>query len=586
MILPSNGTLPPGGDYPTYLGNEERTSATSSDELLNLSTAPEIHLLWNYSAGAAIQSQPVEQNGTVYFGAVDGYEYAVQATTGRFLWKTFLGQDKNDSNCHVHGVTSTATVSGENLYVDGGYPYLYALNLSTGNIEWRGLIGGSDSLGYYDWSSPLIYNQSAYVGISSNCDLPLVPAGLAKFSLITHLKTAFFNSSVPDDNGSSIWGSPSVNPATNTVFVATGNEFGSTPSKFSESVISLNATTLAVEHSWQVPVSAVGGDSDFGVTPTLFTPAGGYPMVAAANKNGLLYSFYQSDLTLAWQQRVCCLAAEDDHFSTAWGGGTLYAVGADSSVGGESYNSSVHAFDPLTNTTIWRDGFQESSYGGYAAPLWVNGVLIVPDGNVLLFLDAGTGGVVHQVNVGGETQAAAAVARGELFVGSTDGCLLSFDVQLNSTATESPINGTAPLAVTFDVSGSGGLPAYAYQWNFGDGTNSSTTQTAVHVFRAAGTYTVRVDVTDQAGNVSSRVLQVTVFAAPSHPASSALSPLELLLVLGGTLVLVALVIVIVIRRRSSRSPPESQARDSKEDPVGRTSEPKGPGSPPEDPPPA
>ena len=175
--------LAPGFDFPTYLGDVERTSSASSEQLINLSTASSLHLLWNYtSAGREIQSQPVEQNGIVYFGSLSGYEYAVYGTNGTFLWKTFLGQDQNDTACGgPTGVTSTATVVGNVLYVDGGFPYLYALNSSSGAVEWRVLIGGSDSLGFYDWSSPLIYDDYAYIGIASDCDQPLVPAGLAQY---------------------------------------------------------------------------------------------------------------------------------------------------------------------------------------------------------------------------------------------------------------------------------------------------------------------------------------------------------------------------------------------------------------------
>lgn len=559
LALSSSMTLPPGGDFPTYLGNGARTSASSSELMVNPTTAPLLHLLWNYTAGGAVQSQPVEQNGVVYFGAQDGYEYAVRATTGALLWRTFLGQDGNDTACkYVLGVTSTATVSGPNLYVDGGFPYLYALNSSTGAIEWRALIGGSDSLGFYDWSSPLIYGHSAYVGIASDCDHPLVPAGVAEFSLTTHAMTHYFNSSAPEMNGSSIWGSPSVNAATNTIFVTTGNPHGATPSEFSESIIALNATTLAVESRWQVPAAAGLGDSDFGVSPTLFTPASGFPMVTAPNKNGFLYALYQSNLTLAWQQRICCANAQDDHFSTAWGGGYVYAVGANTTLGRSSYNSSVRAFNPSTGAEIWMDGFTESSYGGYAAPTWVNGTLIVPDGGALLVLDAHSGKLVDQINVGGETQAAASIARGEVFVGSTDGSVLAFDVALNSSASQSIGLGPTPLSVAFNVTGTGGLPPYRYSWTFGDGTNS-TLQAPVHVYASLGIHPVEIVVTDQAGNISTHHLQVIVNLASAGPEPFPSITIEDVAIVGAILAAIAVVLVIAIRHRRTRPPDQATA---------------------------
>jgi outer membrane protein assembly factor BamB len=543
--------LPPGGDFPTYLGSIERTSSSQGTQPENVTNAPDIHLLWNTTVGGEIVSQPVESNGVVYFGDNNGNEYAVNAINGSVYWDRPLGQDANDSGCapSVLGVTSTATIAGSTLYVDGGNPYFYALNDSTGAIEWRSLIGGSDNLGFYDWSSPLIYNGNAYVGISSDCDHPLVPAGLVEFSLTNGSILSYFNSSGPDINGSSIWGSPSVNPLTNTIYVTTGNGYSPNPQNYSESIVALNASTLNVTAHWQVPASAGPGDSDFGVTPTLFTTDTGISMVTAANKNGFLYGFYQSNLTLAWQARVCCQMDEDDHFSTAWGGGYVFAVGAETSIGGLTFNSSVHAFDPNNGTEVWKQGFPETSYPGYAAPLYVNGVLIVADGNSLLFLNAHTGHLLNQIAVGGPTQAAASVARGEVFVGSRDGSLLAYDVQLESAAAPSISTGTVPFVVSFMVNAAGGLPPYRYAWTFGD-NGSSALQAPAHEYLTVGTFTVEVRVTDQAGNTTADFVSVSVSAATPPPKPSEI--LEILAIVVGIAVVAGAYLAIL---RLHRRPP-------------------------------
>ncbi|MGA3021816.1 MAG: PQQ-binding-like beta-propeller repeat protein [Thermoplasmata archaeon] len=507
--------LAPGGDFSTYLGNEERTSSSSSEHLINLTTAPSLHVLWAYNVkNNQVESQPVEQNGIVYFGANDGYEYALYATNGTLLWKSFLGQDTNDTPCGFpQGVTSTATVVGANLYVDGGYPYFYALNSSTGAIVWRAPIGnGTSALGNYDWSSPLIYDNNAYVGIASQCDFPLVQAGVDEFSLTTHALVGYFDSSVPAQNGSSIWGSPSVNPTTNTIFVATGNAYEATSTTYSESILALNATTLAVQAAWQVPAAQRVVDSDFGVTPTLFTPAGGFPMVSVANKNGYLYAFYQSNLTLAWEHLICCQdSSQDEHISTAWGGGYVYVVSPITTIGGVTYNSSVRAFNPLTGAIVWQEGFSQTSYDGYAAPLWVNQLLIVPDQGTLFVLNATTGAILYQDTVPGHFVAAASISRGEIFAGTSHDKVVAFDLQLNSSASQSSPSGAAPLLDSFSVVGSGGLPSYSYSWTFGDG-GTSALQEPSHAFANVGTYNVTVAVKDLAGNVSTSTLTVEVEA--------------------------------------------------------------------------
>ena len=73
-------------------------------------------------------------------------------------------------------------------------------------------------------------------------------------------------------------------------------------------------------------------------------------------------------------------------------------------------------------------------------------------------------------------------------------------------------SGEAPLVVGFNASGSsdsdGSITGYA--WNFGDGSNGNG-RTASHTYTKAGTYIVKLTVTDNDGNISSttKTIQVT-----------------------------------------------------------------------------
>ncbi len=519
VILPAHTVvLSPGSDYTTYLGNLQRTSDITGEAQLNVSSAPSLHLLWSYDARQSVQSQPVEQNGTIYFGDKSGYEYALYAINGTLRWRTFLGQAKSDVGCaNILGVTSTATIDGNTLYVDGGFPKFYALNLTTGAILWDAPIGsGGSAEGFYDWSSPLIYGGYAYVGIASDCDHPLVKAGLDQYSLTTDSLVNYFDSSVPKANGSSIWGSPAINPATNTVFVGTGPAYGNVSqiTTYSESIVALNATSLAVERSWQVPLSQATPDGDFGVTPTLYTPTGGYPMLSAANKNGILYAFYQSNLTVAWEQRVCCgPLGENEHISTAYADNSVFSVSSITSIAGVTYNSSVRAFNASTGALEWQDGFPQFANYGYAAPQYVNGLLLVGDEGSLYGINATNGQVVYQSVLGSEIQAAPSVARGEVYVGDYNGFVYAFDLELKASAGASQLVCTVPCAESFTGSATGGLPAYSYHWVFGDG-RTSLLQDPTHIFQSAGTYNVTLNVTDLAHNVTST--NVTVVAETGY----------------------------------------------------------------------
>ena len=78
--------------------------------------------------------------------------------------------------------------------------------------------------------------------------------------------------------------------------------------------------------------------------------------------------------------------------------------------------------------------------------------------------------------------------------------------------TVSPTSGTAAVARNFDGSAStvgAGATISSYSWNFGDGT-SAEGAAAAKTFAAAGTYVVRLTITDSLGRTATTTLNVTV----------------------------------------------------------------------------
>jgi PKD repeat protein len=84
-----------------------------------------------------------------------------------------------------------------------------------------------------------------------------------------------------------------------------------------------------------------------------------------------------------------------------------------------------------------------------------------------------------------------------------------------------PSSGTAPLAVTFDGSGSTDIEGFltSWAWAFGDGT-FGTGVTATHVYSTPGTYTATLTVTDT-GNKSDTATASIVVNAPALPSAPA-----------------------------------------------------------------
>ena len=88
-----------------------------------------------------------------------------------------------------------------------------------------------------------------------------------------------------------------------------------------------------------------------------------------------------------------------------------------------------------------------------------------------------------------------------------------------------PTTGAEGVAVTFDGSGSSDADGTIanYAWDFGDNTGGATGAQASHAF-AAGTYTVTLTVTDNAGATDSASMQIVISATNVAPTANISGP--------------------------------------------------------------
>jgi PKD repeat protein len=92
--------------------------------------------------------------------------------------------------------------------------------------------------------------------------------------------------------------------------------------------------------------------------------------------------------------------------------------------------------------------------------------------------------------------------------------------------TLSASNGTAPLTVQFTDTSTGTVVSRL--WNFGDGSTDAT-QNPSHTFKTAGTFNVKLTVSNSSGS-SSKIVSVIVTAPISQPPSGSAGPLVTLFV--------------------------------------------------------
>jgi outer membrane protein assembly factor BamB len=422
----SEAALPSAGadDWPTYLHDAQR-SAASAEAILNTGNISKTTKLWAYKTGAGIAASAAIVGNTVYIGSWDGNEYALDAGTGALKWKRFLGQTTAPAcNPPLIGVTSSAAVINNVVYVGGGDSNWYALDATTGAVLWSVPTGDNSAAGgHYNWSSPLIYNGYAYIGIASNCDAPLVQGLLLQVDLITHQIIHTFKA-VPDGQvGGGVWTTPTLDAATNTIYVTTGTQ-NQLQQTMSQAMVALDATTLAVKSSWQVPPVDANIDSDSGNSAILVTDKNGNKLVAFTNKNGYVYAFPRNNVTnYTWKTRIavsgeCPPCGDGSVSSGAFANGTLFMAGGNTVINGRGYPGGVHALDPATGALIWEHGTLNPVIPAIA---YANGLVFDGEGPTLEALDAATGKRLFSYQTGGGIYSPPAISNGRIIFGSLDG---------------------------------------------------------------------------------------------------------------------------------------------------------------------
>ena len=370
--LLATGLLGPGGastaggatfvNWPQYLYSPGHSSDNAAATTITPANAASLTLAWQFSpATSGFLASPVVYNGVIYIGSKSGYFYALNETTGAVIWKRFIGVVPK-LTCGRQGFTSTATVAPDPttgnpaIYVYGATGYLYAMNAADGTDVWPPAavaIPSTTVNDYYAWSSPLVTGGNVYVGISSQCDVPLVRGGLSEFSQASGALENTFFTTPPDTVGASIWSSAATDGQS--IYVTTGN---GDPDSLGFSVIQLSPS-LAQEGIWTVPQNQLVEDSDFGGSPGIWTAfIGGVktPMVGASNKNGTFYAFKTSALSAGpvWQRAISKGGA--NVAAPVFDGTHLFLAGIRTTIKGVRYEGSVRKVNPATGGVVWQTG--------------------------------------------------------------------------------------------------------------------------------------------------------------------------------------------------------------------------------------
>ena len=431
------------GDWPMYMHDAGRSSNNRTETIINQSSASQLKQRWAYTVGAAIFSQPVEAGGLIYWGSFDGYEHATNLS-GQQVWSQKLGGTVTTcAPVNPFGIVSSAAVVNGVVYVGGADHALYALNATSGQILWKTLLGAPNSNTFL-WDSPLVVNNNVYIGTATTGEgvgCNLIAGQLYELNALNGSTEHIYNSVPSGCVGGGIWSSPVFDASDGSLYFTAGTQGNCQTDHISIGIVKLNASTLVLESSWQIPVAQrLTSDADFGATPTLFT-ANGQNLVGAVDKNGVFYAFNRASLSNGpvWQKAIagagaCPQCGQGSISSAAWDGSQLYVAGGSTNINGVSCGGSLRALNPTNGGFNWQVCLPKTVLGPIT---YVPGVIAVVDGTALTLFNASTGATLFNDNTH-KYYGSPSISNGVLYVGSPTGSLYAYGLGTNPTPPPTP----------------------------------------------------------------------------------------------------------------------------------------------------
>jgi outer membrane protein assembly factor BamB len=255
---------------------------------------------WSASVDGDVYAEPLVAGGRVIAATENNSLYALNAGSGRRLWRTHLGSPVDGSslpcgNINPSGITSTPAIDTKRgvvyavAFLAPARHELAAIDLSNGRVRWRRAIDPpADPTVHQQRGALALANGRVYVpygGLFGDCGdyhgwVVSVPApgpggAPANFMVPTHREGAIWAPSGPsiDSRGR--------------LFVSTGNGDSTSSFDFGNTVIRLSPTLQ--RQSYFAPTNAVslnGSDTDLGSVGPLLLPGS---RVFAIGKEGIAY---------------------------------------------------------------------------------------------------------------------------------------------------------------------------------------------------------------------------------------------------------------------------------------------------------
>lgn len=237
----------PGGSWPVYGRDLSNTRSQEQEKVIGRDNVAELRPAWVFSvedAGGAgtIESTPMVADGCVFVGTQTGWIFAVNADTGKLVWKQEMGS-----------TVTTLSVANGRVFADVSRPdspYVAALDQDTGKVQWKTTVTrmkGSDLTGSPVAFGNMVATDTSCIGaeLSSGPDRLSCRGSFVILDQATGkiLATAF---GIDDKHfkkgyaGGSMWAAPAVDLETGFAYEGAGNPFSAREHPRSNAILKID----------------------------------------------------------------------------------------------------------------------------------------------------------------------------------------------------------------------------------------------------------------------------------------------------------------------------------------------------------
>ena len=338
-IDPGNFSDPLSGSVWNGWGVDNSNSRYQPNPGFTVSDVPRLKVKWAYALPGAvsISTQPVIAGGRLFLGGRT--VVSLDARTGCTWWE-FKPEGP------VRAAVTIAKPDGAGrwlAFVADGATNAYALDSLTGALQWKAK--ADDTPVSRVTGAPKFHDNRLFVPISSLEDGPAqnpsyecckFSGAIVALNAVTgkilwtsrtvrepaHLAGQKEGHKVWGPPGASVWDSPTIDPKRNAIYAGMGNNHSNPPTATSDSVLSFNMETGALQGSAQMTKGGdawnmgcgsgnpncpenPGPDHDVGNSPILVTLKNGKHALVFGQKSGVVHAVHPDDNgKLLWEKRI------------------------------------------------------------------------------------------------------------------------------------------------------------------------------------------------------------------------------------------------------------------------------------------